>query len=84
MNSLGSRARLVATAAAFVVGSAFGIEFLLGLGEETEFGHSRRGHILGWIGLLLELTWCRFTRHGRYDNGGRFLAVVPSPLEADC
>ena len=34
----------------------------------------------GWIGLLLELTWCRFSRHGWYDNGGRFLAVVPSPL----
>ena len=39
---------------------------------------------LGWIGLLLELTWCRFTRYGWYDNGGRFLAVVPSPLAADC
>lgn len=35
----------------------------------------------GFIGLLLELTWCRFTRHGWYDNGGRFLAAVPSPLE---
>jgi hypothetical protein len=34
----------------------------------------------GWIGLLLELAWCRFSRHGWYDNGGRFLAVVPSPL----
>ena len=39
---------------------------------------------LGWVGLLLELTWCRFTRHGWYDNGGRFLAVVDSPLTADC
>jgi len=34
----------------------------------------------GWIGLLVELTWCRFGRHGWYDNGGRFLGVVPSPL----
>jgi hypothetical protein len=33
-----------------------------------------------WISLVLELTWCRFSRHGWYDNGGRFLAVVPSPL----
>ena len=39
---------------------------------------------LGWVGLLLELTWCRFTRHGLYDNGGRFLSVVDSPLAADC
>ena len=36
----------------------------------------------GFIGLLLELAWCRFSRHGWYDNGGRFLAVVPSPLLA--
>jgi hypothetical protein len=34
----------------------------------------------GWVGLLLELTWCRFTRHGWYDNGGRFLSLVASPL----
>ncbi|WP_425615145.1 hypothetical protein NA78x_005042 [Anatilimnocola sp. NA78] len=33
-----------------------------------------------WIGLLMELTWCRFSRHGWYDNGGRFVSVVPSPL----
>lgn len=34
----------------------------------------------GWIGLVVELEWCRFSRHGWYDNGGRFVAVVPSPL----
>jgi hypothetical protein len=34
----------------------------------------------GWIGLLLELNWCRFSRHGWYENGGRFLNVVASPL----
>jgi hypothetical protein len=33
-----------------------------------------------WLGVLLDLAWCRFGRHGWYDNGGRFLAVVPSPL----
>ena len=33
-----------------------------------------------WIGVLLDLSWCRFGRHGWYDNGGRFLTVVPSPL----
>ncbi len=33
-----------------------------------------------WISLLLELTWCRFSKHGWYDNGGRFVAVVESPL----
>jgi len=28
----------------------------------------------------VDLAWCRFNRHGWYDNGGRFTAVVPSPL----
>lgn len=26
--------------------------------------------------LLMDLTWCRFCRHGWYDNGGRFLEEV--------
>ncbi|HTN74722.1 MAG TPA: hypothetical protein VL096_05725 [Pirellulaceae bacterium] len=34
-----------------------------------------------WVGLLMDLSWCRFCRHGWYDNGGRFLSAVPSPLE---
>lgn len=33
-----------------------------------------------WVGVLLDLSWCRFGRHGWYDNGGRFLGIVPSPL----
>jgi len=33
-----------------------------------------------WIGLLLDLHWCRFTRFGWYESGGRFLHVVPSPM----
>lgn len=36
----------------------------------------------GWVGLVVELTWCRFSRHGWYDNGGRFVAVVDRPLAA--
>ena len=66
MNSLASRARLVATAAAFVVGSAFGIEWLLSLGEGVEFGHSRRGHLLGWVGLLVLLTVFIYPLKKRY------------------
>ena len=38
----------------------------------------------GWIGLIVELDWCRFSRHGWYDNGGRFIGVVPSPLSDLC
>jgi len=30
--------------------------------------------------FLIDLTWCRFTRHGWYDNGGRFIRVVDSPF----
>ena len=33
-----------------------------------------------WIGFLVDLTWCRFTRHGWYESGGKFLGSVLSPL----
>jgi len=33
-----------------------------------------------WVSFLFELYWTRYNCHGWYDNGGRFLAVVP-PLE---
>jgi hypothetical protein len=36
----------------------------------------------GWLGVLLELRWCRFIRHGWYESGGRFVRVVPAPLPA--
>lgn len=33
-----------------------------------------------WVGLILDLMWCRFTGAGMYDNGGRFIAPAKSPL----
>ena len=33
-----------------------------------------------WIGFLMDLHWCRFTRYGWYESGGRFLQIIPSPL----
>jgi hypothetical protein len=30
-----------------------------------------------WLGLIIDLTWCRFTRHGWYESGGRFVKAVP-------
>ncbi len=30
----------------------------------------------GWIEFLIDISWCRFTQHGWYDSGGRFLQVV--------
>jgi hypothetical protein len=35
----------------------------------------------GWFGFLIDLTWCRFTKQGWYESGGRFLDTVTSPLE---
>lgn len=29
-----------------------------------------------WLSLLMDLTWCRFTEFGWYDNGGRFLEII--------
>ncbi len=33
------------------------------------------------LGILIDLTWCRFTKYGWYESGGRFLRLVKSPLE---
>lgn len=35
---------------------------------------------LRWTGLLIDVTWCRFTRYGWYDSGGRFIQAVASPI----
>ena len=32
------------------------------------------------MAFLIDLNWCRFTRQGWYESGGRFLRAVPSPL----
>lgn len=34
-----------------------------------------------WVGFLIDITWCRFTRYGWYESGGRFIQAVPSPIE---
>jgi hypothetical protein len=34
-----------------------------------------------WLGFLIDLKWCRFTRQGWYESGGRFLQSVLSPIE---
>ncbi|MGD0901273.1 MAG: hypothetical protein ABR915_25875 [Thermoguttaceae bacterium] len=34
----------------------------------------------GWFGFLIDIGWCRFTRQGWYESGGRFLQSVASPL----
>jgi hypothetical protein len=36
-----------------------------------------------WFGFLIDVNWCRFTRQGWYESGGRFLESIASPLEAD-
>jgi hypothetical protein len=35
-----------------------------------------------WYAFLIDLSWCRFTRQGWYESGGRFLQAVSSPLES--
>lgn len=30
-----------------------------------------------WIGLLVDITWCRFTQFGWYESGGRIIREVP-------
>jgi hypothetical protein len=33
-----------------------------------------------WLGFIIDLRWCRFTRQGWYESGGRFLQAVSSPI----
>ena len=35
------------------------------------------------VSILAILDWCRFTRLGWYESGGRLLQVVPSPTAGD-
>ena len=32
-----------------------------------------------WLSFLIDLTWCRFTKQGWYESGGRFLQTVETP-----
>jgi hypothetical protein len=34
-----------------------------------------------WLAFLVDLKWCRFTRQGWYESGGRILESVSSPME---
>jgi len=35
----------------------------------------------GWLSFLIDVTWCRFTKQGWYESGGRFLDRVDPPEE---
>ncbi len=32
------------------------------------------------VAFLIDLSWCRFTRHGWYESGGKFLEAIASAL----
>ena len=34
-----------------------------------------------WMGFLIDLSWCRFTKQGWYESGGRLIQSVLSPVE---
>ena len=36
-----------------------------------------------WLGFLIDLSWCRFTKQGWYESGGHFIQSVFSPIEDD-
>ncbi len=35
-----------------------------------------------WISFLIDLSWCRFTKQGWYESGGRFLQSVEPPISS--
>ena len=34
-----------------------------------------------WLGFVIDLSWCRFTKQGWYESGGRLIQSVPSPVD---
>jgi hypothetical protein len=34
-----------------------------------------------WLAFVIDLSWCRFTKQGWYESGGRFLQAVDPPVE---
>ena len=34
-----------------------------------------------WLGFVIDLSWCRFTKQGWYESGGRLLHAVASPIQ---
>jgi hypothetical protein len=34
-----------------------------------------------WLAFLIDLNWCRFTKDGWYESGGRFLQAVLAPTK---
>ena len=36
----------------------------------------------GKMAFMMDLNWCRFSRHGWYESGGKFIDVVESPLSS--
>ena len=33
-----------------------------------------------WLAFLIDLSWCRFTKDGWYESGGRFLQTMLTPV----
>ncbi|NQT40636.1 MAG: hypothetical protein HQ581_24295 [Planctomycetes bacterium] len=36
-----------------------------------------------WFAFLVDVSWCRFTKKGWYESGGRFLQAVASPMDSE-
>jgi hypothetical protein len=36
------------------------------------------------VELLVDVFWCRFTRHGWYESGGRFLQAIEPTQKPEC
>lgn len=34
-----------------------------------------------WLAFLVDLSWCRFTRGGWYESGGRLIRTALSPMD---
>ena len=66
MTPLGRRIAIVFGLTLLGVVGAFLVELLLGLGSDREFGHTQRGHVVGWLGLAVIMLVFVYSLKKRY------------------
>lgn len=66
MNPIGRRIGLVFGLTLLMIVGAFLVELILSLTSDRHFGHTQRGHVVGWIGLAVIMLVFVYSLKKRY------------------
>jgi len=66
VNQLGRRFSIVFGVTLLAIAGAFLIELLLSSGPDQAFGHTQRGHLVGWVGLAVTMLVLVYSLRKRY------------------